>query len=102
MNKTKTPSIPAGAVTAQYDFFHSTHGGSKLFSVCAGVPLGDAFDQLTVLLAAAKGSVEVLALTSGDTSTPDAHWATVHMLSFATALAQSINAGHNAHARGEA
>lgn len=92
----------SGAVTAHHDFCRVSFEGETLFSVREGVPLHDAFDQLTALLTAAQGAVEMLASTSSDTEVPDSHWAAVHVLSFANALVQGMHAGHNAHVRCEA
>ena len=95
-----TPSnLAAGAVTARHDFCRVSNKGNLLFSVREGVPLSDAFDQLTVLLTAAQGAVELLADASGDSDVPGANWAAVHVLSFATALVQGMHAGHNAQER---
>lgn len=85
-----------GLVTAQHDFWHATNKGEKLFSVRAGVPMSDAFDQLTILLGAAQSAVEGLAVAGHEEDGPDAHWAAVYMLSFANGLVQAMHGGHNA------
>lgn len=100
MNNAQTPSRTAGAVTAHYDFFNATRDGKKLFSVNAGVPLSEAFDQLTLLLAASESAIEGLAANTTEDG-PSAHWAVVHTMNFTYALVQSIHAGFNAHNRGE-
>lgn len=88
-----TTNPAAGLVTVQRDFCNATSKGDKLFSVRAGVPMSDAFDQLTILLAAAHSAVEGLAVAGDKDDGPDAHWAAVHVLSFAYELAQSMHGG---------
>ncbi len=90
--RTKPPTNPAaGLVTVQHDFFNATSNGDKLFSVRAGVPMSDAFDQLTILLAAAHSAVEGLAAAGNKEDGPDAHWAAVHVLDFALELTQAMH-----------
>lgn len=102
MSNTQIHSRPAGAVTAQHDFCRVSHQGEMLFTVREGVPLCDAFDQLTTLLTAAQAVVEALATIKGDSDVPESHLAAVHVLSFANALVQGMQQGHNEYARGEA
>lgn len=82
------------AVTAQYDFFEATQTGEKLFSVRAGIPLRDAFDQLSTLLSSSIATVEIAA-TSGTNSddVPGALWQSVHLMNFTYALVQSMQQG---------
>lgn len=86
-------SLPM-AVTAQHDFCNATPGGEKLFSVRGGVPLRDAFDQLSVLLRASMETVE-FAATEGTKSdeVPGALWQSVHLMNFTYALVQSMQQG---------
>jgi len=100
MKNAQTQSLPAGAVTAQYDFFNATRDGKNLFSVNAGVPLSDAFDQLSMLLSASESAIE--GLDENPTDGPCARWAAAHTMNFAYALVQAMHAGFNAHTRGEA
>ena len=98
MSNTQVKS--GGAVTEQYGFLPATIKGEYLFSVQAGIPLSDAFDQLTVLLSAAHSSVEDVATAIGAGEEPQSPWAAAHLMSFAYALVQSMHLGHNAHVNG--
>lgn len=92
----------AGAVTVQHDFHSVSANGDKLFSVRAGIPLSDAFDQLSLLVNSAGATVEVLASECKDSENiPGALWQSVHLLNFSQALIQSIHDGHNAHTKGQ-
>lgn len=88
------PVASPNAVTTQYDFFEATQSGEKLFSVRGGIPLRDAFDQLSVLLSASMASVE-FAATEGNNSNvvPSALWQSVHLMNFTFALVQSMQQG---------
>lgn len=90
------------AVTAQYDFCPATANGDKLFSVRAGIPLSDAFNELSLLLAASQSAVEgsVTAANAGDV--PDAQWAAVHLMNFTYALVQAMHKGLNDSEREDA
>lgn len=85
-----------GAVTAQYDFCPATSKGENLFSVRAGIPLSDAFDQLSSLMSSSIASIETLAHEEDTDATPGALWQSVHLMNFAYALVQSMHKGHNA------
>lgn len=86
----------AGAVTAQYDFCPATREGENLFSVRAGIPLADAFEQLSALMSSSIASVETLTCTDNAEDIPGALWQSVHLMNFTYALVQSIHKGHNA------
>ena len=84
----------AGAVTAQYDFCPATPDGEKLFSVRAGIPLHDAFNQLTLLLGSSIASVEVAATECANSdAVPGVLWQSVHLLNVTNALVQSMHQG---------
>lgn len=82
------------AVTVQHDFCNATADGEKLFSVRGGIPLRDAFDQLSVLLSASMATVEFAAAegTKSD-DVPGALWQSVHLMNFTYALVQSMQQG---------
>ena len=88
----------ARQVTARHEVGFFTPHGKALFSVNAGVPLSDAFGQLAVLLSSAQDTVEALATSSEDANEAAAHWAPVHLLTFANALVRSMQMGYE---RGE-
>jgi hypothetical protein len=86
--------ITTGAVTAQYDFHKATNTGDPLFSVCAGVPLRDAFNELSLLLASVESATEGLAMqVSRDDVDAASPWAAVHVMTFCSALVQSMHQG---------
>jgi hypothetical protein len=108
MRKTIKPVYPVaddqtrpapGMVTARHDFGRVSLNGGALFSVREGVPMRDAFDELTALLTAAQACTEVLAIASGEDQQQQPQWAVVHVLTFANALVQAM---HNGHIRGTA
>jgi hypothetical protein len=99
MKNQQITSPAAGAVTAQYDFWPATNKGENLFSVRAGIPLSDAFDQLSYLMSSSIASVETLACEKDTDTIPGALWQSVHLMNFAYALVQSIHGGHNADRR---
>jgi hypothetical protein len=85
---------PTGAVTAQYDFFPATREGESLFSVRAGIPLADAFDKLSSLMSSSIAAVEQSAIELEEAGgTPCALWQSVHLMTFAYALVQSMHNG---------
>lgn len=96
MNHKQDAGRAAGAVTAQYDFCPITSEGENLFSVRAGIPLNDAFNQLSMLLTSSVESIELLACEEEVDSIPNALWQSAHLLSFSLALVQAIHQGHNA------
>ena len=91
----KTESQAAGAVTAQYDFCPATSEGEMLFSVRAGIPLSDAFNELSSLMSSSIASIEALAGEEDTDAIPGALWQSVHLMNFAYALVQSMHSGHN-------
>lgn len=98
-NPTKSP---VGAVTVQHDFHQAGANPEKLFSVRAGIPLADAFDQLSVLLSASMAAIDNLACESNDTEgIPAALWQSIHLLNFSQALIHSIHGGHLDHSKGK-
>lgn len=86
--------LNAGPVTARHEVDFFTPNGQALFSVNEGVPMSDAFDQLSVLLSSARVAVEAQATSGGDTDETTAHWAPAHVLTFAYALVQSMHMGY--------
>ena len=101
-NTTQTRAAPTEAVTAQYDFHPASTSGDKLFSVRAGIPLSDAFTELSVLVSSSIASIDVMACECKDSEDiPGALWQSVHLLNFSYALIQSMHVGHNAHTRGQ-
>lgn len=86
----------AGAVTQQYDFCSVNRNGDCLFSVRGGVPLSDAFDKLSIIVANANSVMEdVAAITHSDDSQPCSATAAVELLDVAYALIQSMHLGYN-------
>lgn len=81
-------------VTTRREVRFFASNGKAIFSVNEGVPLGDAFDQLTVLLSSAQEAVEALAMAAENSNERGAYWAPAHLLTFADALVQSMHAGH--------
>ncbi len=81
------------AVTAPIDFLNATSNGDALFSVRGGIPLGAAFDQLSVLLAASKSAVDVVCVACSSDAKPQSQWAASHLLEFSYALVQSMHHG---------
>lgn len=84
----------AGQVTARYEVGFFGSNGKALFSVNEGIPMSDAFDQLSILLSSAQVAVEALATSSEDANETGAHWAPAHLLTFAYALVQSMHGGY--------
>ena len=87
------PVASPKAVTVQHDFWNATPDGDKLFSVRGGIPLGDAFDQLSLLLSASQSAVEEARVAISAGEVPQSHWAASHMLEFSYALVQSMHQG---------
>ena len=81
------------AVTVQHDFWNATPDGDKLFSVRGGIPLGDAFDQLSLLIATSQSAIEAARLAVSTEDVPQGHWAATHLLEFSYALVQSMHQG---------
>ena len=92
--KANNQNSKTSQVTARHEVGFFTPNGKALFSVNEGIPMSQAFDQLSLLLSSAQGTVEALAVSSEDTSETGAHWASAHLLTFAYALVQSMHKGH--------
>lgn len=96
--ETSNPMHPApGMVTARHDFGRVSLDGGMLFSVRAGVPMRDAFDQLSTLLTAAQACTEALTIASGEDHGNQPGWAVVHVLGLANALVESMHLGLMEH-----
>lgn len=89
----------ASAVTVQVDFFNATPNGGKLFAVRGGIPLGNAFDQLSLLLAASQSAVDDVCAKVSQDADPQSQWAASHLLEFSYALVQSLHQGYLEHVR---
>lgn len=87
------PRAPGKAVTKQYDFFNATPDGDKLFSVRGGIPLDDAFNQLSLLLAAGNSALDDACASISANEVSQAPWAAKHVLEFAYSLVQSMHEG---------
>jgi len=97
----KNTSANPQAVTSHYDFCKATSDGKHLFSVNAGIPMNDAFDQLSTLISSSISAVEIHATGILDTEdTPGALWQSVHLMNFAYALIQSMHGGQIDHEKG--
>lgn len=86
--------LKAGPATARCDVRFFASNGKAIFSVNEGIPLGVAFDQLTVLLSSAHAVAEALAMAAEDSTERGAYWAPVHLLTFANALVEAMHTGH--------
>ena len=95
-------SIKRGAVTAQYDFCRANRNGDCLFAIRAGVPLSDAFDKLSLLVANASNVMESVAATASADELPCSAHAAMELLDVAYALVQAMHSGHNAFENGGA
>ena len=82
------------AVTAHYDFHQATRYRENLFSVRGGIPLNDAFNELSLLLAAVESATDALAkqISSDDTGSASP-WTACHVLELCNALVQSMHHG---------
>lgn len=87
-------NAPKQAVTAQYDFYPVECGGEPLFSVRAGIPLGDALDQLSTMASATNEAIELLAVEEGNDYIHGALWQSVLLNKFQFALIQAIHDGY--------
>lgn len=81
------------AVTQQFDFLNATPNGDKLFSVRGGIPLSDAFDQLSLLLAQGQSAVEAACVACSAEEIPESTHAAARLLDFSYALVQSMHNG---------
>ena len=91
--KTPAPNTASGAVTAQYDFFNATPDGDKLFSVRSGVPLRDAFNELSLLVSQSQSVIDEVCMSVSAGEVPQAQWAASRLLEFTHALVQSMHDG---------
>ena len=87
------PTQCPGAVTSQYDFFNTTSDGDKLFSVRGGIPLRDAFNQLSLLIAQSQSVVDDVCTSVSAEEVPQSQGAASHLLEFTYALAQAMHGG---------
>lgn len=83
------------AVTQQYDFHNATPNGEKLFSVRGGIPLSDAFNELSLYLSAVQSVIDTVATSGGQDAC--ANWAASHLMEFTYALVQSMHDGLTEH-----
>ena len=88
--------VGATAVTALQEFIPSAGGERGIFCVREGVPLNDAFNQLTLLQDGALQALESLALQSGEDNQASPLWSIFNTLNMANALTQSMHYGHMA------
>lgn len=95
----KTTICAAGLVTKQYDFMPTNGPSENLFSVRGGVPLSDAFNQLSVLMSSTMGALNQLALDDDTDGIPAALWQSIHVMEFTFALVQSMHQGIPPHDR---
>jgi hypothetical protein len=74
------------------------NGAISVFAVPAGIPLGQAFDELSILVGSARDAIEseTMADQSGE---PSAHWSAMHNLQLAHALLQAMHSGYIEHRR---
>jgi hypothetical protein len=86
-------------VTGLHHFHKVNPQGDTLYSVREGVPLGNAFDHLTSLLAAAQAGVENIAICDDVERVPGAAWGVYHLLGFAFELTQAMHHGIGNHER---
>lgn len=98
MSAPTQPTQPAGAVTAQYDFCNVNPEGKMLFSVRGGIPLGDAFNQLSVLMGSTMGALDQIACDQDAESAHGALWQSIHMMELSFAVVQAMHGGFVAYA----
>jgi hypothetical protein len=87
-----THSFPHQAVTVERGFWSATASGENLFSVRGGIPLTDAFEQLSLLLAQAKAVVAEAGSEESVLSLELPH-AGARMLDFSHALVDAMHIG---------
>lgn len=96
-----TPDL-AQAVTVHKPFLTGLHG---VFAVQAGVPMDAAFDDLSLLVSAARDAAADLAQLLGDSNPPSSNagasltWPIVYLLDMADALQSSMSLGLSAARR---
>lgn len=73
--------------------------GAIIVNLPAGTPLGDAFNQLSVLMSSAMNAVEATANHEDGDSTGT--WSAVHNLQIAYDLVQSMHEGYIEHRKRE-
>ncbi len=72
------PPLPQRAVTTRYEFDATPYNG-KLFSVNAGIPLSDAFDQLTMLLEASQLAIADIGFAVDSGEKPQSQWGAAYL-----------------------
>lgn len=97
----KAPAPAAQAVTAHQPF---SIGFSNLFAVQPGIPLANAFEELSLLVTTARDAAASLAMEVEGSShgiEPCSVWPIAYLLDMANALQSSMDAGLKA-AQGDA
>lgn len=89
----RPPLANGKPVTVQHDFLNATADGEKLFSVRGGIPLSDAFEQLSLLLAQGQSVVDEVCVSVSAGEIPNAPHAASQLLEFTYALVQSMHGG---------
>jgi hypothetical protein len=88
--------VGPSAVTDLQEFSRPGASEQGIFCVRAGVPLNDAFDQLSMLQDAAIQALEALAMNESDDNQASPLWSIFHTLNMANTLTQSMHHGHMA------
>ena len=97
--KPQAPNKAGNAVTAQYDFYGVGVGGEKLFSVRGGIPLGEAFNELSLLVSQSQSAIEEVCTAVSAGEEPQAHWAASKLLDFTLGLVQAMHGGLSEYER---
>ena len=71
-------------------------GSVSSFNVPAGVPLGRAFDDLSVLLSSARDAM-LSEVINDPSAEPSSRWSALHNLQLSYALLQAMHKGYLAH-----
>ena len=97
-------SIPMGrnsiatAITLEPVTLNVDCPSNPVFGIRGGLPLGEAFDQLTLLLSAAIGAIEATSRQESEcNSDPTGTWCAVHTLNLVNDLVQSMHNGYIEH-----
>ena len=93
------PQTKLNAVTTAHCFERVSIDGDMLFSVCEGVDLRYAFENLEALVSAARDNIYMLAESPGGGDASKALWAPVHILNIAENLIRSMQRGNSEQAR---
>lgn len=72
-------------------------GPASCFVVAGGIPLGSAFDDMSVLLDAASNAIECAAMSGSDDGEPSPLWSAFQNLQLAYSLLQAMHSGYLAH-----